>query len=110
MTTTRLVEVAARLSAAAEELALATAALINIVDATQTEEKPVADQLWLSSAQASKRSHRTASTVSHAAVNGLLHGHQAVPGGRWVFHADAIDAWLRGHDATRQREACGCDG
>ena len=105
-----LVEIAAWLSSIADQLVRANIALVHIANvAALPEPVHVSDSVWLSSAQAAEHSHRTRSTVTHAAVNGDLHGHQATPGGKWVFHVEAIYAWIRGHNITCQREACGCD-
>lgn len=74
----------------------------------------VATPTWLTTAAVSERAERHVTTVRLAAVNGELHGHQAMRNGRplrkgkWLFHVAAVDAWLRGLDARTQAVACGC--
>ena len=69
---------------------------------------------WLTADATAERASRHVTTIRLAAVRGQLHGHQttrngrAVRGGKWTFHAAAVDAWMRGLDAHTQAVACGC--
>ncbi len=69
---------------------------------------------WLNSAQVAERADTHVTTIRRAAYAGELHGHQSMRNGRplrkgkWLFHAAAVDAWLRGLDVRAQAIACGC--
>ena len=69
---------------------------------------------WLNSTQVAERAGTHPCTIRRAAVTAELHGHQPMRNGRplrkgkWLFHTDAADAWLRGQDVRAQAIACGC--
>lgn len=70
--------------------------------------------IWHTAAEVARKVNRDPCTVRRAAVAGDLHGHQPMRGGlpvagsRWSFAADAVDAWVQGHDPEAQRVKCGC--
>jgi hypothetical protein len=70
---------------------------------------------WLTTAEVADRKRCSVTSVFRAAVQGKLHGHQAmrngrpVAGSRRTFAVPAVDAWIRGLDERAQREACGCE-
>lgn len=70
--------------------------------------------VWRSTGQVATRTGRSPSRIRLAAEREELHGHQRVrngrpvPGSRWTFADDAVDAWVQGLDIRAQIDACGC--
>lgn len=67
---------------------------------------------WLTTSDVATRLDREPFRVREAAESGRLHGHQPtrngrpVSGGRWIFAAVAVDAFVEGADEPHQRRAC----
>lgn len=51
---------------------------------------------WNTTPEASAYTKRTSNEILAAAKAGALIGHQNGPRGRWLFHVDDLDAWIRG--------------
>lgn len=67
------------------------------------------DPAWIGTGEAWKRADVSPAVVEAAAETGELHGHRVSWGsfGFWVFHVDAVDAWVESRSSI---VACRCRG
>jgi excisionase family DNA binding protein len=56
----------------------------------------VTTRTWHTTATAADYAACHPGTVRRACEEGVLHGSQRTPGGRWRIHVDCLDAWLSG--------------
>ena len=62
----------------------------------QATEVPV-QQVWFTTGEAARFCRMSTKQLLRYATSGRLEGEQLVPGGRWRFHIDQLNAFLRGH-------------